>query len=134
MTSHPRPGPEPILTAATLRAGVWEGEIASPDGTDELPALEITHLGQPLDGLELRQVASGRWQMRAALPPSLIAEGVQTLVLSNPATGARIGTLTLIAGEALEDDLRAEVALLRAELDMLKKAFRRHCLETAGLS
>jgi hypothetical protein len=32
----------------------------------------------------------------------------------------------------MEDDLRAEVDLLRAELDMLKRAFRRHCLETAG--
>jgi hypothetical protein len=31
----------------------------------------------------------------------------------------------------MEDDLRAEVDLLRAELDMLKRAFRRHCLETA---
>jgi hypothetical protein len=26
--------------------------------------------------------------------------------------------------------LRAEVDLLRAELDMLKRAFRRHCVET----
>jgi hypothetical protein len=32
----------------------------------------------------------------------------------------------------MEDDLRAEVDLLRAELDMLKRAFRRHCLETMG--
>ena len=41
-----------------------------------------------------------------------------------------LGSFTLIAGEALGDDLRAEVSLLRAELDMLKRAFRRHCLET----
>jgi hypothetical protein len=32
----------------------------------------------------------------------------------------------------LEEDIRAEVSLLRAELDLLKRAFRRHCAETAG--
>ena len=42
----------------------------------------------------------------------------------------QIGHVSLLAGEALGDDIRAEVALLRAELDMLKRAFRRHCLET----
>ncbi len=29
------------------------------------------------------------------------------------------------------DEPTAEVDLLRSELDMLKRAFRRHCLETA---
>ena len=37
----------------------------------------------------------------------------------------------MITGEPLGDDIRAEVELLRAELDMLKRAFRRHCLETS---
>ena len=41
-----------------------------------------------------------------------------------------LGDFTLMAGDAVADDLRAEVELLRAELDMLKRAFRRHCLET----
>jgi hypothetical protein len=30
----------------------------------------------------------------------------------------------------LDEDIRAEVDLLRAELDLLKRAFRRHCSET----
>jgi len=45
-------------------------------------------------------------------------------------TGGKLGSFTVIAGEALGDDIRAEMDLLRAELDMLKRAFRRHCLET----
>ena len=45
--------------------------------------------------------------------------------------GVGCGGPMRIAGEAVSDDLRAEVELLRAELDMLKRAFRRHCLETA---
>ena len=42
----------------------------------------------------------------------------------------RIGDFALMSGDALSYDIRAEVTLLREELDMLKRAFRRHCLET----
>ena len=31
----------------------------------------------------------------------------------------------LLAGEALDDDLRAEIDLLRAEIDLIKREFRR---------
>ena len=37
---------------------------------------------------------------------------------------------TIADGEALGDDMRVEIELPRAELDMLKRAFRRHCVET----
>ena len=38
--------------------------------------------------------------------------------------------ITLMAGSALDEDVRGEIALLRDELEMLKRAFRRHCAET----
>jgi hypothetical protein len=43
-----------------------------------------------------------------------------------------LGSFSIVAGDALAEDIRAELSLLRAELDMLKKGFRRHCLETLG--
>ena len=42
-----------------------------------------------------------------------------------------LASFSIVAGDALAEDIRAELSLLRAELDMLKKAFRRHCVETA---
>ena len=30
------------------------------------------------------------------------------------------------------EDIRAELSLVRDELDLLKRAFRRHCVETEG--
>lgn len=45
--------------------------------------------------------------------------------------GTQLGHFTLITGVALGDDIRVEMELLRAELDMLKRAIRRHCVETA---
>ena len=64
------------------------------------------------------------------MPQEAICDGVQTFAIREAASDEVLGSFTLIAGEALGDDLRAEVSLLRAELDMLKRAFRRHCLET----
>ena len=46
-----------------------------------------------------------------------------------PETGDALAHETIIAGEVLDEDVRAEVMLLRAELDMLKRAFRRHCAD-----
>ncbi len=55
---------------------------------------------------------------------------MQTFLITETASGVRLGSFAIVTGEPLEDDIRAELDLLRAELDMLKKAFRRHCLET----
>ena len=46
--------------------------------------------------------------------------------------GTVLDRITLMAGAALDEDIRAEIALLRDELELLKSAFRRHCAETAG--
>ena len=64
------------------------------------------------------------------IPPDAIADGVQTLLIIDASRKEQIGHITLLAGDVLGDDIRAEMDLLRAELDMLKRAFRRHCLET----
>ena len=64
------------------------------------------------------------------IPAEVIADGVQTFLISDTTTGERIGDFALMSGDALSYDIRAEVTLLREELDMLKRAFRRHCLET----
>jgi hypothetical protein len=44
--------------------------------------------------------------------------------------GMVLDQFTVIVGVPLEEDLRAEISLLRAELDLLKRSFQRHCTET----
>jgi hypothetical protein len=113
------------LVPLRLAGGVWEGLWEGP----EAPRLRATHEGRELPGLAVEEAERG-WTVRLPLPADLIAEGVQTVVIADAATGATEATVALVAGEALAGDLRAEIDLLRAELDMLKRAFRRHCLET----
>lgn len=119
------------LTKTRVRAGVWEGVLAVEGGK---PALDVLHLDQKLPGLTLTEIPgqTGSYAVRLPIPAAILSEGVQTFLFQNPATGEKLGHFTIITGVAMEDDLRAEVDLLRAELDTLKRAFRRHCLETMG--
>lgn len=120
------------LTQTRIRDGIWEGALSGPEEQTAPPALVATHLEKPLDGISVAPVKDepGAWSVRLPIPAAIMSEGVQTVMISDPATGTTLCAFTLVAGEPLDEDIRAEIDLLRAELDMLKRAFRRHCVET----
>lgn len=122
---------ELTLTRMRLAEGVWEGLLAGRGETP--PRLRIRHADAVVGEAETVAAGEGggsaRWLVRFRLPAERLSDGVQTFVIENAETGDALAHETVIAGDVLEDDLRAEVALLRAELDMLKRAFRRHCSE-----
>ncbi|MEI2684961.1 MAG: hypothetical protein V9G14_00850 [Cypionkella sp.] len=115
------------LTKTRIRAGVWEGVLSGPT---ELPVLDVSLLGESLAGVSVAAIdgRAGDWLVRVPIPAEVLSEGVQTFLIRSGAE--TLAHFTVITGVAMEDDMRAEVDLLRAELDMLKRAFRRHCLET----
>lgn len=122
----------PRLEGARISAGRWQAEVIVPAG-GAAPAIEVWHQETRLDGVETGPAAAaGRWTVSVAIPAALLSDGVQTFVVREAGTGATLGHFSIVAGAPLEADLRAEIDLLRAELDMLKKAFRRHCVETGG--
>ncbi|GAB4292660.1 MAG: hypothetical protein Kow0058_11200 [Roseovarius sp.] len=119
------------LTKTRLFEGVWEGVLTREGGGSGTPNIQVTHQLEPLAGVEvIAAPQAGQWVLRVPIPPEAIADGIQTFVITDSDSGTRIGDFTLIAGDALAFDIRAEVMLLREELDLLKRAFRRHCLET----
>lgn len=117
------------LSKTRITGGIWEGVLSIPDTRQDLPVLEVTHLGVVLDGHDLTPAGDGKWLFRFAIPADLLAEGIQTFVISEKGSGETLASFSILTGAPLEDDLRAEVNLLRAELDMLKRAFRRHATE-----
>ena len=119
------------LTDTRILHGVWEGVLTSKTGASGAPEVRVTHLERVIDTVEISE-GSGeqQWRLRVSIPAEAISDGVQTFLIDDASSGDRLGHFCLIAGEALGDDIRAEVDLLRAELEMLKSAFRRHCLET----
>jgi hypothetical protein len=119
------------LTKTRIRAGIWEGVLTGATAT---PAVQVVLQDAELPGVTITPIETrpGDYSVRVPIPAAMLSEGVQTFVISDPVSGDKLGHFTMITGVAMEDDIRAEVDLLRAELDMLKRAFRRHCLETTG--
>ena len=118
----------PHFIHTAVNAGVWEGTLAGA-GT-EAPVLKATHDGQALPDIALdHDAVNGVWHVRIPLPSRLINEDLQVVVITDGA-GHRLGHFSVLAGDLLSEDLRAEIALLRAEVDMLKSALRKQFKES----
>ncbi|KIN74650.1 hypothetical protein [Sulfitobacter guttiformis] len=120
-----------VLTKTKMRQGLWEGLLTGA-AKDTDPKLDVTHQGVKVPDVNVSPTEAGDgFSVRIPIPSEVISDGMQTIVVADAATNETLASITLMAGEALGDDMRVEVDLLRAELDMLKRAFRRHCLETS---
>ncbi len=119
------------LVKTRIQGGIWEGVLTGASG-DTAPDLQVTHLGQRAGSAAVMADPdrAGAWHVKVAIPPDLLSDGVQTFLISDAADGETLASFTIVTGEPLEDDIRGELELLRAELDLLKRAFRRHCVET----
>ncbi|WP_108484416.1 hypothetical protein [Oceaniglobus ichthyenteri] len=117
------------LTTTRIFQGVWEGTLTRISGTGT-PDVAVTHHDTPLDGVQMSGEA-GQWRLFVPIPAGALSDGVQTFLIRDAGSDVQLGSFCIAMGDALEADIRAEMDLLRAELDMLKRAFRRHCVETA---
>lgn len=115
------------LTKTRLRAGVWQGVVS---GATTPPQITVMHLEKAVPGVTVTPLADQTYHLSIPIPVRLLNDGVQTFVIQDN-SGEKLGSFAILAGSAMDDDLRAEIELLRAELDLLKRAFRRHCVETA---
>lgn len=114
------------LEQGRISGGVWEALATAEDS----PIVVALHGGRGIDGVSVTPVPgpSGRFAVRVPIPAWALNEGVQTIVVQSG--GETVATFTLVAGEPLEQDMKAELSLLRAELDLLKRAFQQHVRET----
>ncbi len=119
---------ELVLTKTQLRAGVWEGVLTGAGETE--PVLTFRQDAEILSGLEVSAGENGTWIVRAPIPADRISDDIQTFTIMAADDVTVLAHFAIFAGEAVDADLRAEVNLLRAELDLLKRAFRQHCSDT----
>jgi hypothetical protein len=115
------------LTRLRLAAGTWEGRLAGPAGA-EPPPLTATWRGEEIGELRLAAEAPGQWKVTLILPASLISDGTHIFAMG-PRGGDPLCVEALAFGDALESDLRAELSALRTEVEVLKRAIRRHLAE-----
>lgn len=123
---------ELTVTKLRLLEAKWQGRVTRADGAElaEAPRVAVTLDEKQVLGVTLARDEAGDWQLTVPIPAEAISDGLRTILVQDSATGEVLASIALLAGEALDEDLRAEVDLLREELDMLKRAFRRHCVET----
>jgi hypothetical protein len=117
------------LVKNRLHAGVWEGTLSGP--TDATPVLVMRHGDEIIPGLSVDFSSDGVWSVRAPVPADRINDDVQTFVIVDQGSDTILASFTIFAGDQMSDATQVEVDLLRAELDLLKRAFRKHCVETA---
>lgn len=119
------------LTRVRIKGGRYEGLMTA---STDVAGLEALHEGKVIAVASLApdEAQPGSWRVAVDLPAEVIGEGVQVISLRSTLSGAVLDRVTLMAGTPLDEDIRAEVALLRDEIEMLKRAFRRHCAETEG--
>ena len=120
------------LNTKQITGGVYEGLLRARSKGTATPALEVLHLGDVVGEVTVEPVGADgdNWTVHAAIPTDLLSDGVQTFLIVLQGDTEILDRFSIVTGEPLEEDLRAEIELLRAELDMLKRAFRRHCIET----
>lgn len=116
-----------MLEAAQIRAGRWQALSREQDA----PAIEVLHQGAALADLQIEGEA-GHWQISVPIPADLLEDGVQSFIVRDTHSGAQLDRFSIVTGQPLDGDLRVEIELLRAELDILSKAFRRHCVDIRG--
>ncbi|PQO23858.1 hypothetical protein C2I36_06035 [Rhodobacteraceae bacterium WD3A24] len=127
--------PDPGLTKTRFAEGVWEGVLHLP-GRAEPPVIEAVHHAMPAPGRagETRALPApvltaadglGTWHLRLDVPASVLGEGVQTVVLREAGAEATLAVFSILADSPPHGDVLAELAHLRAELELLKTAFRR---------
>ncbi|QPM91791.1 hypothetical protein [Pseudooceanicola algae] len=126
------------LIKTRLAGGTWQG-LLTARGRRTPPALDVRVDDRVVEGVELTAPEAGpgvdvanSWLVTVPIPAAAIADGVRVFVIQEQESGRLLNSFAIVAGEALQDRLIAEVELLRAELDMLKRAFRNHCATTSG--
>lgn len=118
----------PTFESHGVHGGIWSGLLKAPAPPGRVC---VTHLGEVVAEASLGAGGDGVWTIRAELPATLISEGVRSLTLvacetaPDEAAAMHLGRLNLAAGAVLDDDIAAEIAQIRAELELLKREFRR---------
>lgn len=114
-----------VLERVSLSGGMYRGVLQG--GAEPAPEIEAIHEGEVLEGLSVTPLeGEPGYAVSLPLPARLIADDVRTVAFLDKQTSSLLDSVAVIAGVAAADDVRVELDLIRAELDMLKRAFRRH--------
>ncbi|MEM8848552.1 MAG: hypothetical protein AAGE03_00820 [Pseudomonadota bacterium] len=114
-----------ILNRISVTSGVYRGLLV---GEGDPPALEIVVGDESLGNLTPSPTEGG-WRMEGEIGTLPLTDGTRAVTI-RAGDGTVLDSFAVICGLDAPQDLRAELAALRAEMTILKQAFRRHVTET----
>ena len=116
------------LTKTWFAGGVWQGELR---GTSQGAGLKVWRDGKRVEGLSVTAgAANDIWNVAFNVPPDALSDASAVFLFRFQGQVEPLETLTLLSGAALCGDPRAELAALRAEVDLLKSVLRRGLVAT----
>ena len=119
------------LTEIRFSEGAWTALVDGKWQGDSAPEFTVSLQGKNVSRLkaELKSKPK-RYELSVPIPSEAIAKGVHTVIISLVGSSDALAKIPIVAGDVLSEDIPAAVSLLREELDLLKRAFRRHCSTT----
>ncbi|WP_062762261.1 hypothetical protein [Falsirhodobacter sp. alg1] len=107
-------------------AGTWHGVL---HGAEDDPGIHVVHRGELLENISVMPEGEGVHRISVPVPVELLDDGMHTFLIRLE-DGTVAGHFNIATTSPDQSDMQAELAALRAELDLLRRAFRRHCMET----
>lgn len=115
------------IREAAFENGIWQAEVASVDQPD----IVVFYQGSEVSGVSIEEVDTNLWEISVPIPSVAIAAGVHSFAVQERGADTTLTSFSILAGDVLAHDVRAEMSLMRAELDLLKRAFRRYVSENS---
>jgi len=122
-------GAQPVsLAGLALARGTFSATVTGIGPGEVLPAIDLVVDGAAVGQARLAHDGAGTAGLTARLPREALSDGNVIVVFRDRATGGILARYPLGAGRVPEGDLAAEIGMLRAEFEALKRAFMAEAL------
>ena len=106
--------------------GIWRALLSQPsDLKAPPPKIDVLLQGRPIRGVRVDPLnMENCYELSVPIPPEAIGSGTYMLLIVEQGSSKVLSRIVLSGGDLNGEDLRAEIAELRAEIDLLKRLFR----------
>ena len=106
--------------------GIWRALLSQPsDLKAPPPKIEVLLQRSPIRGVRVDPLnMENCYELSVPIPPEAIGSGTYMLLIVEQGSSKVLSRIVLSGGDLNGEDLRAEMAELRAEIDLLKRLFR----------
>ena len=106
--------------------GIWRALLNQPSYLKAPPPkIDVLLQGRPIRGVRVDPLnMENCYELSVPIPPEAIGSGTYMLLIVEQGSSKVLSRIVLSGGDLNGEDLRAEMAELRAEIDLLKRLFR----------